>query len=130
MATVCGGLVCLTGERVEEVVPLAVISVRNVNNQLWERLQARAVRHGRSLESEVRAILEEAVREPQPWELANGVGNPNGGVHNRGGNPSRGNPGNPSRATFQGLVDRFDQGGGVDLDVPPYLPPPPRPTST
>ena len=41
---------------------MAQISVRNLDDQVVERLKHKARRHGRSLESEVRAILEEAAQ--------------------------------------------------------------------
>jgi len=46
------------------VVNLASISVRSLDARVKERLRIRPVRHGRSMESEIRVILVEAVREP------------------------------------------------------------------
>ncbi len=43
---------------------MAAICVRNLDDHLMELLRVRAARHGRSREAEVRAILAEAVREP------------------------------------------------------------------
>jgi antitoxin FitA len=40
---------------------MAQLLVRRLSDAVKERLKARAKRHGRSLEAEVRAILEEAV---------------------------------------------------------------------
>jgi antitoxin FitA len=37
--------------------------VRNLDEDVKRRLRVRAARHGRSMEAEVRAILEESVRE-------------------------------------------------------------------
>jgi antitoxin FitA len=54
-----------------------------------ERLRVRAARHGRSMEAEVRAILTEAVAEPDE------------------------DPG-----LFQAILDRFGELGGVELDLP------------
>jgi hypothetical protein len=43
---------------------VASILVRNLPDDAKERLRRRAMRHKRSLEAEVRAILERASREP------------------------------------------------------------------
>jgi antitoxin FitA len=74
----------------EEVVTLAAISVRNLDDHVKERLRIRAARHGRSMESEIRAILVEAVREP-----------------------------NDADGLFQTMLDRFGEIGGVELELPP-----------
>jgi plasmid stability protein len=42
---------------------MASISVRNLDDDVKERLRVRAARHGRSMESEIRMILADAVRE-------------------------------------------------------------------
>jgi len=42
---------------------MAQILVRDVEDDVKERLQRRAARHGRSMEAEVRDILRNAVRE-------------------------------------------------------------------
>lgn len=70
------------------MVPLAAISVRNLDDHVKERLRIRAARHGRSMESEIRAILVEAVREPDD---ADGL--------------------------FQAMLDRFGEIGGVELEL-------------
>ncbi len=72
----------------EEVVPLAAISVRNLDDHVKERLRIRAARHGRSMESEIRAILVDAVRE---LDDADGL--------------------------FQEMLDRFGEIGGVELEL-------------
>lgn len=72
-----------------EVVPLAAISVRNLDAEVKERLRVRAARHGRSMESEIRAILSDAVRQS---DEADGL--------------------------FPTLLDRFGEIGGVDLELP------------
>lgn len=59
-----------------------------------ERLRIRAARHGRSMESEIRSILVEAVREPGD---ADGL--------------------------FQTMLDRFGEIGGVELELPPRATP-------
>jgi plasmid stability protein len=46
------------------LIAAAAISVRNLDDHVKEWLRIRAARHGRSMESEIRAILVEAVREP------------------------------------------------------------------
>jgi plasmid stability protein len=68
---------------------MAAITVRNLDDRLKERLKVRAARHGRSMESEVRAILVEAVAEP-----------------------------GDSDDLFQAMLDRFGEIGGVELDLP------------
>jgi plasmid stability protein len=42
---------------------MAAIVVRNLDEDVKRRLRMRAARHGRSMEAEVRAILEESVRD-------------------------------------------------------------------
>ena len=74
----------------EEVVPLAAISVRNLDDHVKERLRIRAARHGRSMESEIRAILIEAVGEPKDTD-----------------------------GLFETMLDRFGEIGGVELELPP-----------
>lgn len=44
---------------------MAQIVVRNIENELKERLQGRAAQHGRSMEAEVRDILRDAVNHDQ-----------------------------------------------------------------
>ena len=44
---------------------MADISIRNLDDAVRDRLRVRAASHGRSMESEVRAILAEAVEEPE-----------------------------------------------------------------
>ncbi len=75
--------------RYQEVIAVAALNIRNLNETVKRRLQVRAARHGRSMEAEVRAILEEAVREPAD-----------------------------SAGLFTALLDRFGALGGVDLDLP------------
>lgn len=41
---------------------MATIMVRNLDEDVKRQLRMRAARHGRSMEAEVRAILEESVR--------------------------------------------------------------------
>jgi antitoxin FitA len=74
---------------------MAAVSIRNLDEDIKRRLRIRAAQHGRSMESEIRAILEEAVREPER----------SGGL-------------------FTALMDRFGAIGGVELDLPPRSTPP------
>ena len=73
----------------QEVVAVAALSIRNLDNDVKERLRVRAARHGRSMESEVRAILVEAAGDPDE-----------------------------SEGFLLAIRDRFNQIGGVDLDLP------------
>jgi antitoxin FitA len=74
---------------------VAAVSIRNLDEDTRRRLRVRAAQHGRSMEAEIRAILEEAVREPES----------SGGL-------------------FTTLMDRVAAIGGVDLDLPPRSTPP------
>lgn len=74
---------------------MAAVSIRNLDEDTKRRLRIRAAQHGRSMEAEIRAILEEAVKEPEP-------------------------PG----GLFTVLMDRFGAIGGVELDLPPRSTPP------
>ena len=68
---------------------MAAITVRNLDEQLKHRLQLRAARNGRSMESEVREILNQAVNGPNA-------------------------PGN----LVDALRQRFTELGGVELELP------------
>ncbi len=68
---------------------MAAVSIRNLDDRVRERLRVRAAAHGRSMESEIRAILTDAVREP---DEADGL--------------------------FATLLDRFRDVGGIDLELP------------
>ena len=68
---------------------MAAISVRNLDEHTKELLRIRAAQNGRSMESEVRAIIEDAVREPSI---------------------------RPD--LFRTLLERFGELGGVELDLP------------
>ncbi|MFM7211610.1 MAG: FitA-like ribbon-helix-helix domain-containing protein [Actinomycetota bacterium] len=46
---------------------MADLSIRNLDDDVRELLRRRAAEHGRSMESEVRAILTEAVRPGSTW---------------------------------------------------------------
>ena len=69
---------------------MAAVSIRNLDEDTKRRLRIRAAQHGRSMEAEIRAILQEAVSEPER----------SGGL-------------------FTTLMERFGAIGGVDLDLPP-----------
>ena len=68
---------------------MSAVSIRNLDDQVKERLRVRAARHGRSMEAEVRAILTDAVREPAD-----------------------------SAGLFTAVLDRFGVLGGVELELP------------
>ncbi len=69
---------------------MGALSIRNLDDDVKERLRVRAAGHGRSMESEVRAILADAVSDPRT-----------------------------SDGLFQSILDRFGEIGGADLDRPP-----------
>jgi antitoxin FitA len=68
---------------------MAAITIRNLDEQLKHRLQLRAASHGRSMESEVREILLQAVDGPQA-----------------------------PRTLVDAIRERFSDLGGVDLELP------------
>lgn len=62
---------------------MAVVTVRNLPEETHRALKMRAVRHGRSTEAEIRAILETAVRPPERIKLGAAlaaIGQASGGV--------------------------------------------------
>jgi plasmid stability protein len=67
---------------------MASISIRNLDDRVRERLRVRAAAHGRSMESEIRSILADAVHESDDAGL------------------------------FQEMLDRFGAVGGVELELP------------
>jgi len=69
---------------------VAAVSIRDLDDQVKERLRVRAARNGRSMEAEIRAILADAVVEPST-----------------------------SEGLFTTLLERFAEVGGVELDLPP-----------
>ncbi len=73
---------------------MASISIRGLDDEVRERLRARAAEHGRSMEAEARAILTEVVIGPSERGLAQAL-----------------------RARFSGL-------GGVVLQLPRRSEPP------
>lgn len=74
---------------------MAAVSIRNLDDGVKELLRIRAAGHGRSMEAEMRAILEDAVKEP-----------------------------GPSEGLMQSLPNRFGDLGGVELDLPARSTPP------
>ena len=68
---------------------VAAVSVRDLDESVRERLRVRAARHGRSMESEIRAILTDAVTRPTD-----------------------------SSGLAQTLLARFGDLGGVELELP------------
>jgi antitoxin FitA len=67
---------------------MAALSIRDLDDDVRERLRVRAASHGRSMEAEVRQILTDAVSEPLEMGLAGA------------------------------LLERFGAAGGVELDLP------------
>ena len=68
---------------------MAAVSIRDLDDDVKDRLRVRAARNGRSMEAEIRAILAAAVADPDT-----------------------------SRGLFTELLDRFGEIGGVELDLP------------
>lgn len=68
---------------------MAAVSIRDLDDSVRDRLRQRAARNGRSMEAEMRAILEAAVAEPER-----------------------------KPDLFWTLYERFQQIGGVELDLP------------
>jgi antitoxin FitA len=68
---------------------MAALSIRDLDDTVREKLRVRAAEHARSMEAEVRAILSEAVGEPDG-----------------------------SSGLFTALMDRFAALGGIDFALP------------
>ena len=68
---------------------MAALSIRNLDDEVKERLRIRAAINGRSMESEIRAILVDAVTGPSD-----------------------------STDLFAAILDQFAELGGVDLELP------------
>lgn len=71
------------------VVAMASVSIRDLDDEVRERLRVQAARNGRSMEAEIRSILTEAVSA-----LGDGTG------------------------LLGAVLVRFGAVGGVELDVP------------
>lgn len=80
---------------------MAGVSIRGLDDGVRDRLRVRAARHGRSMEAEIRAILVEAVSDPDPTD-----------------------------GLFTTLLDRFGDLGGVEFDLPARATPPRSPDLT
>ena len=70
---------------------MAMLTIRNLDPVLKERLRVQAARHARSMEAEARDILRQALAEPDPAA---------------------------ERSLFERVRARFAPLGGVDLEVP------------
>jgi antitoxin FitA len=71
---------------------MATLTIRNLNDDVKQRLRVRAAQHGRSMEEEVRGILQAAVEQDRDTKP--------GGLATR-------------------IMERFRSIGGVELDIPP-----------
>jgi plasmid stability protein len=80
---------------------MATLTVRNIDAVIKERLRVRAAQHGHSMEAELRQILQDTLREPEPPPTAN---------------------------LYQRIRARLAPLGGVDLELTPreQAPDPPR----
>jgi len=72
------------------MVAMAVLTVRGLDDETKARLRVRAAQNGRSMEAEVRAVLQDALSEQSTL----------GGLGTR-------------------IDERFAAVGGVELDLPP-----------
>ncbi len=71
---------------------MAALSIRDLDDDVKERLRRRAAGNGRSMEAEARIILADAVREPErPGDL------------------------------LSALFEMAQELGGVELDIPPRV---------
>lgn len=52
---------------------MAILTVRNLPDDVHRALRLRAAQHGRSTEGEVRAILAEAVKAPGPQRMGDAL---------------------------------------------------------
>jgi plasmid stability protein len=84
----------------QDEVPMATLTVRNIDAAIKERLRVRAAQHGHSMEAEVRRILQDTLREPE-------------------------RPPDPN--LYQRIRARFAPLGGIDLELPPREEVPDRP---
>lgn len=57
---------CMQSRIGEEVISVSMLTVRNLDPEVKAEIQRRAARKGRSMEAEVRSILEQAANEPEP----------------------------------------------------------------
>lgn len=73
---------------------MSSITVRNIEDEVKQRLRVRAAEHGRSMEEEVRVILRSALG----WDET------------------------PAKGLGTALHELFKPFGGVELDIPPRAP--------
>lgn len=52
---------------------MAAVTIRNLRDETHRALKARAARHGRSTEAEIRAILEEAVQPAERLKIGSAI---------------------------------------------------------
>ena len=52
---------------------MAVMTIRNLDDEVRDKLRVRAAQHGRSMEAEVRAILTAAVESPVEMTLVDAL---------------------------------------------------------
>lgn len=74
---------------------MAMLTIRNLDPAIKERLRVRAAEHGRSMEAEVRGILQTVLSAPQR---------------------------SPEPNLYERIRARFAPIGGVDLELPPREP--------
>jgi antitoxin FitA len=76
---------------------MATLTIRNLDDDVKQRLRVRAAQHGRSMEEEVRTVLQASVEQDR--------GAKPGGLATR-------------------IIERFKPLGGVELEIPPRTLPP------
>jgi plasmid stability protein len=74
---------------------MAMLTIRNLDPALKERLRVRAAQHGRSMEAEVRGILQTVLQPPER---------------------------SSERNLYERIHARFAPIGGIDLKLPPREP--------
>ena len=74
---------------------MAMLTIRNLDPAIKERLRVRAAEHGRSMEAEVRGILQTILNAPER---------------------------SPERNLYERIRARFAPVGGIDLELPPREP--------
>jgi len=74
---------------------MAMLTIRNLDPAIKERLRVRAAQHGRSMEAEARAIFQTALDAPRR---------------------------SAERNLYERIRARFGPIGGVDLELPPRQP--------
>jgi plasmid stability protein len=74
---------------------MAMLTIRNLDPAIKERLRVRAAQHGRSMEAEARGILQTVLQPPERL---------------------------PERNLYERIRARFAPIGGIDLKLPPRDP--------